>query len=132
MNILEKIKQIVRLLHENEESIEILKNKLSDSDRKIDYWLHYIELENVPITQSYKIIKEIKRLRQERRSCKNELSLMRVFKDNEQKLCNDQNRDILLNVVCKTNRKQEEAVYSYDAYSQEEINQILGNKGGIE
>ena len=132
MNILEKIKQIVRLLHENEESIEILKNKLSDSDRKIDYLLHYIELETVPITQSYKIIKEIKRLRQERRSCKNELSLMKVFKDNEQKLCNDQNRDILLNVVCKTNRKQEEAVYSYDAYSQEEINQILGNKGGIE
>jgi len=132
LSILEKIKQIVRLLHENEESIEILKNKLSDSDRKIDYWLHYIELENVPVTQSYRIIKEIKRLRQERRACKNELSLMRTFKDNEQKLCNDQNRDILLNVVCKTNRKQEEAVYSYDAYSQEEINQILGNKGGIE
>ena len=132
MSILEKIKQIVRLLHENEESIEILKNKLSDSDKKIDYWLHYIELENVPVTQSYRIIKEIKRLRQERRTCKNELSLMRTFKDNEQKLCNDQNRDILLNVVCKTNRKQEEAVYSYDAYSQEEINQILGNKGGIE
>ena len=132
MNILEKIKQIVRLLHENEESIEILKSKLSDSDKKIDYWLHYIELENVPVTQSYKIIKEIKRLRQERRTCKNELSLMRTFKDNEQKLCNDQNRDILLNVVCKTNRKQEEAVYSYDAYSQEEINQILGNKGEIE
>lgn len=132
MSILEKIKQIVRLLHENEESIEILKNKLSDSDKKIDYWLHYIELENVPVTQSYKIIKELKRLRQERRNCKNELSLMKVFKDNEQKLCNDQNRDILLNVVCKTNRKQEEAVYSYDAYSQEEINQILGNKGEIE
>lgn len=132
MSILEKIKQIVRLLHENEESIEILKNKLSDSDRKIDYWLHYIELENVPVTQSYKIIKEIKRLRKERRICKNELSLMKVFKDNEQKLCNDQNRDILLNVVCKTNRKQEEAVYSYDAYNQEEINQILGNNGGIE
>lgn len=131
MNILEKIKQIVRLLHENEESIEVLKNKLSDSDRKIDYWLHYIELENVPVTQSYKIIKEIKKLRQERRICKNELSLMRTFKDNEQKLCNDQNRDILLSVVCKTNRKQEEAVYSYDAYNQEEINQILGNKGGI-
>lgn len=132
MSILEKIKQIVRLLHENEESIEILKSKLSDSDKKIDYWLHYIELENVPVTQSYKIIKEIKRLRQERRTCKNELSLMRTFKDNEQKLCNDQNRDILLNVVCKTNRKQEEAIYSYDAYSQEEINQILGNKGEIE
>lgn len=131
MNILEKIKQIVRLLHENEESIEVLKNKLSDSDRKIDYWLHYIELENVPVTQSYKIIKEIKKLRQERRTCKNELSLMRTFKDNEQKLCNDQNRDILLSVVCKTNKKQEEAVYSYDAYNQEEINQILGNKGGI-
>lgn len=131
MNILEKIKQIIRLLHENEESIEVLKNKLSDSDRKIDYWLHYIELENVPVTQSYKIIKEIKKLRQERRTCKNELSLMRAFKDNEQKLCNDQNRDILLSVVCKTNRKQEEAVYSYDAYNQEEINQILGNKGGI-
>lgn len=126
MNVLENIKQALSLLQENEDNYSKLFDELSTADRKIDYWLHYIELNNIPVTQSYKIIKEIKRLREKRRIVKNDLELMKVFKDNEQKMVNSKNREVLLSSVCKTNDKQQNAKYSYDAYTEEEVNEILG------
>lgn len=129
MSVIENIKKAISLLEENENFYQELFELQSQTDKKIDYWLHYIELEKVPVTQSYKIIKEIKRLRNLRRQYKNEMALMRVFKDNEQKLCNISNRKILLNQICRTDNKQQNAKYSYDAYTSEEIEKILG---GIE
>lgn len=129
MSVIENIKKAITLLEENENYYQELFELQSQTDKKIDYWLHYIELEKVPVTQSYKIIKEIKRLRNLRRQYKNEMALMRVFKDNEQKLCNISNRKILLNQICRTDNKQQNAKYSYDAYTSEEIEKILG---GIE
>lgn len=129
MSVIENIKKAISLLEENENYYQELFELQSQTDKKIDYWLHYIELEKVPVTQSYKIIKEIKRLRNLRRQYKNEMALMRVFKDNEQKLCNISNRKILLNQICRTDNKQQNAKYSYDAYTSEEIEKILG---GIE
>ena len=129
MSVIENIKKAISLLEENENYYQELFELQSQTDKKIDYWLHYIELEKVPVTQSYKIIKELKRLRNLRRQYKNEMALMRVFKDNEQKLCNISNRKILLNQICRTDNKQQNAKYSYDAYTSEEIKKILG---GIE
>lgn len=126
MSVIDNIKKAISLLEENDNYYQELFELQSQTDKKIDYWLHYIELEKVPVTQSYKIIKELKRLRNLRREYKNEIALMRVFKDNEQKLCNDSNRKILLNQVCKTDNKQQNAQYSYDAYTEEEIKEILG------
>ena len=125
MDVLDNIKEAIRLLEENDNKAEELNLAYSQADRKIDFWLHRIELERIPVTQAYKIIKEIKKQRQIRRKCKNELELLRVFKDNENKLCNSGNRKILLAQVCKTANKQQNAKYSYDAYSEEEIKDIL-------
>ena len=128
MSVLENIKQALNLLHENENNYSKLVDALSETDKKTDYWLHYIELNNIPVTQSYKIIKEMKRLREKRRFVKNELEIMKVFKDNEQKMVNSKNREVLLSSVCKTDSKQQNAKYSYDAYTEEEMNEILGIK----
>lgn len=128
MSVIENIKQAIDMLEHNEQYYSELMELQSKTDKKIDYWLHYIELNNVPVTQSYKIIREIKRLRQERRKYKNDFELIKVFKDNEQKMCNVSNRKILLSNICKTDNKQQNAVYSYDAYTEEEKNEILGIK----
>lgn len=132
MSVLDNFKQALDLLQQNEDYHTELYNLQSEADRKIDYWLHYIELNNVPVTQSYKIIKEIKRLREQRRIYKNELELMKVYKDNEQKMVNAKNRQILLTQICKTNNKQQNAKYSYDAYTEDEVNEILGIKKEVE
>ena len=132
MSILENIKQALKLLQENEERFSELVDELSMTDKKTDYWLHYIEFNNVPVTQGYKIIKELKRLREKRRIIKNDLELMKVFKDNEQKMVNSKNRELLLNCVSKTDNKQQNAKYNYDAYTEEEINEILGIKKEVD
>jgi len=128
MNVFENIKQAIALLETNEQHFEELIELQSKTDKKIDYWLHYIELNNIKVTESYKIIKEIKKLREERRKYKNEFELIKVFKDNENKMANASNRKILLNQIYKTNNKQQNAKYSYDAYTEKEKNEILGIK----
>lgn len=132
MSVLENIKQALHLLQENEDHYSKLVDELSMTDKKTDYWLHYIELNNVPVTQGYRIIKELKRLREKRRIIKNDLELMKVFKENEQKMVNSKNREILLNSICKTDNKQQNAKYNYDAYTEEEFNEILGIKKEVD
>ena len=125
MDVLENVKEAIRLIDEAENKADELTAMYSQADRKIDFWLHRIELESIPVTQAYKIIKEIKKQRQIRRQCKNELELLRVFKDHEGKLCNSGNRKMLVNKMYKTENRQKNAKYSYDAYSEEEIKDIF-------
>lgn len=128
MAILDNIKESVKLLKENDEYFQQLNGLISQTDQKTDYWLHYIEFNSVSLKEMYRIFKEIKKLRLERRKYKNDFELMKVFKDNEQKLCNPANREMLLNQVCKTDNRQKNAKYNYDAYTEEEKNAILGIK----
>lgn len=132
MEVLENIKKAIELLKENEEYYQELNGEgglISVADSKIDYWLHYIEFNNLSTKELYRICKEIKKQRIERRKYKNDVELIKVFKNNEQKLVNPQNRDFLLIEVCKTDTKQQNAKYGSTIYSQEEINEILGVKG---
>lgn len=131
MEVLENIKKAIECLKENEDYYQELNGEgglISVADSKIDYWLHYIEFNNVDAKKICKIHKEIKKLRTERRKYKNDAELIKVFKNNEQKLVNSQNREFLLAEVCKTDTKQQNAKYGSTIYSQEEINEILGIK----
>jgi len=126
MDVLKNIKDAIDLLEQNEEYYDGLFEMQSKVDKKIDYWLHYIEFNNVKVTETYKIIKEIKKLRKERRNLKNDIELIKVFKENEGKMQNTSNRKILLTQICKVDSKQRNAKYNYEAYTKEEANEILG------
>ena len=128
MEVLDNIKEAIRLLEENDDAADKLVEQYSLCDRKIDYWLHTMELTTVPVPDAYKIIKEIKKQRMLRRECKNALEILKVFRDNEGKMCNANNRKLLLAQVCKTDNKQRNAKYSYDAYTDEELAEIFGYK----
>lgn len=135
MEVLEKLKQSVALLKDIDEYHEQLlgdNGLISTCDKKIDYWLHYIELNDLKVTESYKILKEIKKQRTLRRQYKNDAELIKMYKDNEAKMQNSASRDILLMNVCKTDSKHKNAKYSYDAYTEEEFREILyGKKQGL-
>lgn len=131
MDVLENIKQSVALLKEIEEYYEDLNGEnglISTCDRKIDYWEHYLELEPLKVTEVYNITREIKNQRILRRQYKNDAELIRIFKENEAKMQNASNRDILLVQVCKAKNKQNNAKYSYSAYTDEERDLILNKK----
>lgn len=129
MEVLERYKESLKLLKENEEYYQQLTGEnglISICDQKLDYWEHYIEFNKVELKQLYRIYKEMKRLRMLRRKYKNDKELIKIFKDNEQKMQNPSNREILLVQLCKTDNKQQNAKYGYTAYTEEEKNQILG------
>ena len=134
MDVLDNIKQAVALLKEVEEYNNELNGEnglISTCDRKIDYWLHYLELEDLKVTEAYNIIKEIKNIRIHRRKYKNDAELIRLYKDNEAKLQNSSYRDILLTQLCKTDTRQKNLKYNYNAYTDDEIRDILGPKKRI-
>lgn len=126
MDVLGNIKEAIRLLDENANAVDELNERRSLADRKIDFWLHTMELTTVPVTEAYKIIKEIKKQRILRRECKNALEIMKVFSDNEGKMCNINNRKLLLAQLYKTAHRHENAKYNYDAYTEEELIEIFG------
>lgn len=129
MEVLENIKQAVELLKEVEDYNNELNGEngfISTCDKKIDYWLHYLELEDLKVTEAYKIIREIKKQRTLRRRYKNDAELIKLFKDNETKLANAQYRDILIAQLCKTDNRHKNLKYCYSAYTEEEKNDILG------
>lgn len=131
MEVLENIKQAIQLLRDNEEYYQQLNGEnglISICDKKIDYWEHYIEFNSLNLKELYRVYKEIKNLRIERRKYKNDAELIRTFKEHEQKMMNAQNREMLLIQVCKIDGKQKNAKYSYSAYTEEEKNKILGIK----
>lgn len=129
MEVLNNIKQAIELLKEVEDYNNELNGEngfISTCDKKIDYWLHYLELEDLKVTEAYKIIREIKKQRTLRRRYKNDAELIKLFKDNENKLANASYRDILLTQLHKTDNKHKNLKYCYSAYTEEERNDILG------
>ena len=125
MGVLDNVREAVELLDDVDNMHEDLIQQLSIADKKIDYWEHMMELKTIPVTQAYKIIKEMKRLRISRREAKNELELLKVFRDNQGKLCNTDNRKMLLSNLYKTSNKQQNAQYNYDAYTTEELEEVF-------
>lgn len=90
--------------------------------------LHYIENNNLNAPQSCKVIKEIKKIRLERRKIKKDMELSKVYKDNINKLVNKDSRNMLTAKLHKT-EKQLETEYQNRIYTQEDINNILKGAG---
>lgn len=134
MNVLENIKEAVELLNEVDEYNRELNGEnglISTCDKKIDFWEHYLELEDLKVTEAYNINKEIKKQRMLRRKYKNDAELIKLFKDNEAKLQNAGHREILVTQLHKTETKQKNLKYSYNAYTEDEIHNILKPKRGF-
>ena len=131
MEVLDNIKQAIELLKEVEEYNEKLNGEnglISICDKKIDFWEHYLELEDLKVTESYNINKEMKKQRLLRRRYKNDAEIIKLFKDNESKMANAGHRSILLAQLCKTDNRQKNLKYSYNAYTEEEVEAILRPK----
>ena len=124
MELIEEITNAIKKLDEEEEYTDKLCDALSNADQKTSDLLHYIENNNINAAQSCHLIKEIKKVRIERRKIKNDMELARAFKDNVGKLINTENRKMILSKLHKTS-KQLETEYHNRIYSKEELTEIL-------
>ena len=127
INIVCELDNAIEILNNTDEYTSTLIEELSVYDKKTTDLLHFIENNNLNAAQSCKVIKEIKKIRQERRKVKNDMEISKVYKDNINKLINKDSRNILMNKIHKT-EKQLESKYQNRIYTEEDIQNIF--KGG--
>lgn len=125
MDVKEKIIEAVKILDEIEEYDEGLNDKLSHCDCMICDLMHLIENNTLKTNQCYRIIKELKKLRIERRKIKNDMDLLSVYKNNYQKLLNYDNRKLLLSEIGKK-EKTLNLKYNNRVYTEEDIKELIG------
>ena len=126
MNVLEKIISVAKILDEIDDYSSTLSSSLSIVDSKLCDLLHLIENNKLKTNQCYRIIKEIHNLRLERRKIKNDMELLRIFKENKSKLSSLENRPFLLSDVGKENKRQNNAKYNNRIYTEEELKELIG------
>ena len=124
VQLIEKFQTIVELLDEIENYSDELPLFLSNIDSGLSDLYHYIENNKLTTNQCYRMVKEIKKQRENRRTIKNNMELIKTYKIHQNKLLNKDNRKMLLAEINKTNKKLN---YKYQnrVYTEETLNEIL-------
>lgn len=127
MNVMEDIKKTVDILDNIDTYSNGLSEELSIVDGKMQDLLHYVENNKINILWCYRYVREIKRLRLERRRIRNDMELLNKFSEHKNKLISKDNRQFLLAEMNKR-EKQLNQPYKNRQYGEEELEDVLKNK----
>lgn len=126
INVKDKIIEVSKMLDELDEYDDSLSSSLSTVDSKICDLMHLIENNTLKTNQCYRTVRELHKLRLERRKIKNDMDLLQVFKTDKNKLLNIEYRKFLLNAIYKEDKRQNNAKYNNRIYSEEELKELMG------
>lgn len=124
MNVIEEITTIVTALNELDNYSSSLDNKLSELDLKQQDLLHYIENNSLKTNECYRIIRELKKIRENRRKVKNDMELVYKYNEQKNKLVSTEYRQFLLTEMHKKEKALAKS-YINKVYSGEELESIL-------
>lgn len=124
MDIIEELKLITNKLDELDNYTQTLGDKLSIEDKKTSDLLHYIENNKLSAFECYRLIKEMKNIRTNRRKIKNDIELAKAFEINKNKLMLKDNRIFLINELHKRD-KQLKTRYVNRFYQEEDLQMML-------
>ena len=125
MDIFKQFEKALAILNSIENNEKNLQEKQAEYDNKIQWVLHYIENNSINTKTSYRLMRELKTLRRERREVKNNLDILRSFRESEDKLKGVDNRCMLLGQLRRVRNRQDNWVYNNECYTNEEIEKIL-------
>lgn len=126
VDIVKTVTDICKKLDDLDDYIDSLPTLHSEMDMRMSDLYHPIENEALTVTQAKRFTDEIQSVCNNRRIIKTDTSIAKVFKDNEGKLLQKANRQILLTRLFALVKQKEQTDYSYRVYSEEEINKLLG------
>lgn len=127
IDIVEELKGITESLDKIDSYFNSMSELESNVDMKLSDLYHCIENNQLKTNECYRIVKEIKRQRQIRRSLKNDYELMSVYKNNHARLNNENNRKLFMTELYKR-KKELNKKYKNRVYSEEELENILRGK----
>lgn len=125
MEIIEKVKEISELMNELQSYTNNLSANLQAADYRISDLLHLIEKDTLNTKGCYRIVKELKKVRQERRKIKNDMEISKTLNLNLNKLLGIENRQFLLAELNKTNNHLN-SKYKNRIYTEEELKELIG------
>lgn len=126
MDIINNLTKAIDLLNEIDDELSRSPNLQSNVDSKLSDIYHYIENYKLTTSQRYRIVGILADLRRERRQVLNDYELLKTFNNNESKLCNKDNRKMLLAEMRKK-EKQLHTVYKNRIYTEEELKELVGD-----
>lgn len=126
IDIVKTVTEICKKLDDLDDYIDSLPTLHSEMDMRMSDLYHPIESEELTVTQAKRFTDEIQSVCNNRRVIKTDTSIAKVFKDNEGKLLQKGNRQILLSRLFALAKQKEQTDYSYRVYTEEEINKLLG------
>lgn len=124
MDVIEEIKNIVEKLDKIDDYSDSLSDKLSVIDSKLQDLLHYIENNKINVLWCYRMVKEIKMLREERRKIKNDMELLSKYSEQKNKIISKENRQFLMTEIYKKEKLLGKN-YTNKQYTEEEMQKIL-------
>lgn len=124
MNLDEEIENILVALDDIDKYCNSLSNLLSLEDQKIQDLLHYIENNKISAFQSYRLVKQLKKIRLDRRAIKNNMEIASTFYNNKNKLISNEYRSILKEEIKKTKKRLQQE-YKNRYYQPCEIENIV-------
>ena len=124
MNVIEEVTTIVTLLNELDNYSSSLVNKISELDLRQQDLLHYIENNSLKTNECYRIIRELKKIRESRRKVKNDMDLLSKYNEQKTKLVSTDNRRFLLAEMHKREKILGKS-YTNKGYTDEELEAIL-------
>ena len=105
LDLLDDITEVCKLLDKIDQCEENLNNSLSRYDLMTCDLLHKIENDELNTKLCWGVIKELKKVRIERRKVKNNREILRVYKDLQTKMLKQENRQLLLADLNKTKKR---------------------------
>lgn len=124
MDIIEEITEIIEKLNIVDGYCNSLNNELNILDEKTQDLLHYIENNKISTFHCYRIIKELKEIRQRRRKVKQDIELSKKYQEQKNRLASSEHRQFLLTELHKK-EKQLQTEYKNRFYTEEDIQKIL-------
>lgn len=124
IDVLEEVKNAVDILNRIDEYHVTLSDRLSALDSRTQDLLHYIESNSINVLWCYRMIKELKTIRIERRKVKNDMELLTKYTEVKNRLTSKDSRTFILSELHKRN-KQLQTTYKNRQYTEEDIQKII-------
>lgn len=124
MDIMKKLNEAIDTLDDIDVYGNSLSERLSILDTKQQDLLHYIENNKINMLWCYRMIREIKSIREERRKVKNDMELFYRFNELKNRITSKDNRRFVLTELHKK-EKQLDSIYKNRQYTDEELLSLL-------
>lgn len=123
MDVLKTIDDTITLLNDLDNYKDSLNENLSIKDQSLSDLYHYIEFNKLDSKASYRMIKELKRILADRRKIKDDMSILRIFEEQKEKMLKKDNRQLMASNIHKQDRMLKK--YNYNIYSEEELKELM-------